>query len=206
MGVRGPAGPLVLEPLGVPHFRPVRTRRGAHRLRRAVRRRRRTLAAGIALTAAALAASAPRAPEDRGDGGTRRAAGADDGVVPPGGTADPGPATDTGHRPGGAIGRAQRPVGAGPVTVPVRIADAETVRLLRPGDRVDVVAAPDVTDGPDGPPDALVVASCVRVAEVPRPVVTSEGGGALVVLSVPRGAAPALAVASATLRLAVAVC
>ncbi|EDY48394.1 hypothetical protein SSCG_01282 [Streptomyces clavuligerus] len=68
MGVRGPAGPLVLEPLGVPHFRPVRTRRGAHRLRRAVRRRRRTLATGIALTAAALAASAPRTPEDRGDG------------------------------------------------------------------------------------------------------------------------------------------
>lgn len=72
------------------------------------------------------------------------------------------------------------------VLVPVRIADPATVRLLRPGDRVDVLAADD-TGGP-----ARVVAHRARVRKVP------DGGGqgrdgALVVLRVPRTAAARLA-------------
>ncbi|WP_411106817.1 hypothetical protein [Streptomyces sp. cmx-4-9] len=89
------------------------------------------------------------------------------------------------------------------VSAPVRIADAATVRLLRPGDRVDVVAAERT-----GPP--RVVASGARVAEVPEP---SEGGaagtgdgGALVVLSVDRETARELVGAGAVTRLAVTLC
>lgn len=47
-------------PCGVPVFGPIRAGGGRHRFRRAVRTRRRALAAGLAVTAAALAASAPR--------------------------------------------------------------------------------------------------------------------------------------------------
>ncbi|WP_345670213.1 RcpC/CpaB family pilus assembly protein, partial [Streptomyces similanensis] len=105
------------------------------------------------------------------------------------------------------------------VTAPVRIADAETVRLLRPGDRVDVIAAGDpATDG-----TARVLARGARVSRVPQPVTggaaQGEAGtdwagadgagrrgtesGALVALRVPRATAARLAGASATTRLAV---
>jgi hypothetical protein len=83
------------------------------------------------------------------------------------------------------------------VTAPVRIADAATVRLLRRGDRVDVVAA-------DSGGEARVVAAGVRVTEVPQFDATETG--ALVVLSVPRTTAARLAGASATSRLAVTLC
>jgi Flp pilus assembly protein CpaB len=91
------------------------------------------------------------------------------------------------------------------VTVPVRLADAATVRLLRPGDRVDVIAAQDPAVG--GP--AHVVASGARVARLPEPVdgpvESGEGAsGALVALSVPPSTAARLAGAGATARLAVA--
>jgi hypothetical protein len=79
----------------------------------------------------------------------------------------------------------------------VRIADGATVRLLRPGDRVDVVAA-------DSGGEARVVATGARVTEVPD--VTATESGALVVLSVPRASAARLAGASATARLAVTLC
>ncbi|RII14970.1 hypothetical protein DSC45_18920 [Streptomyces sp. YIM 130001] len=90
------------------------------------------------------------------------------------------------------------------VTAPVRIADAETVRLLRPGDRVDVIAAdPDEAS-------ARVVAAGVRVQHVPGQAGETADAtvrdGALVVLSVPRAAAVKLAAAAATARLAVTVC
>ncbi|TXR96619.1 hypothetical protein EAO73_30945, partial [Streptomyces sp. col6] len=85
------------------------------RLRRAVWRQRRSMAAGLALTAAALAVSGFAGGGGGGHGG---------------GTAQ-----------GAARERASPPVRL--VSAPVRIADAETVRLLRPGDRVDVVAAGD---------------------------------------------------------------
>ncbi|WP_280917429.1 hypothetical protein [Streptomyces sp. SPB4] len=110
---------------------------------------------------------------------------------------------------GGAQARASR--GAAPpapkpaaavvrlVSAPVRIADAATVRLLRPGDRVDVVAAERT-----GPP--RVVAAGARVSEVPAPEKGVGDGGALVVLSVPRDTARDLVGAGAVARLAVTLC
>ncbi|WP_086565912.1 hypothetical protein, partial [Streptomyces africanus] len=93
--------------------------------------------------------------------------------------------------------RTRRAVGA--VTAPVRIADAATVRLLRPGDRVDVIAAEETVSGGD----ARVVARGARVTKVPEPLEGAGGTGALVVLSVPRATAARLAGASTTARLAV---
>ncbi|MEV5972542.1 hypothetical protein [Streptomyces sp. NPDC051921] len=162
-------------PCGVPQFDPLRVRGGRLRLRRALRRRRRAPAAVLAMTAAALAATG--------------AAGADDPVPQP-----PPPSARAPHRP------ADVPL----VSAPVRIADAATVRLLRPGDRVDVIAAPDSAVGAGG--DARVVASGARVAEVPRAGETRSDGGALIVLSVPRSTATALAGAGITSQLAVTLC
>lgn len=88
------------------------------------------------------------------------------------------------------------------VSAPVRIADGATVRLLRPGDRVDVIAAEDVATGGD----ARVVARGARVTKVPEPLDGVTEGGALVVLSVPRSTAARLAGASTTARLAVTLC
>ncbi|MFI0780391.1 RcpC/CpaB family pilus assembly protein [Streptomyces sp. NPDC021212] len=188
----------------VPRFGPVRVARdGRYRLRRSVRRRRRSMAAGLALTAAALAAAAPS-----GQGPARP---------------ESSPATAAGGRSG--------PPRTAMVSAPVRIADAAAVRLLHPGDRVDVLAtpAPDGVRrrGSGGP--ARVVAHGVRVASVPG--LSDDGppgaggspeagepdagaldgggpadGGALVVLRVPRAAAAAVAGAGATSRLAVTLC
>ncbi len=87
---------------------------------------------------------------------------------------------------------------------PVRIADAAAVRLLHPGDRVDVIA------GQGGTERARVVARSARVDRVPRSVETDPvgeaDGGALVVLRVPRRTATALAGAGASGRLAVTLC
>ncbi|MGW7129522.1 RcpC/CpaB family pilus assembly protein [Streptomyces bobili] len=178
----------------VPQFVPVRVRGGLHRL---VRNRRRALAVGLAVTAAALVAAGPR------DGDQAR-----------------------GHPGGGSHARAQSsarapadaPRTAERVRAAVRISDAATVRLLRPGDRVDVIAvAPaERSAGPEGV--AQVVARRALVTKVPEPAGGSAGaggggaawddagsaeGGALVVLSVPRSTATRLAGASVTARLAV---
>ncbi|MYW69253.1 hypothetical protein GTY65_35070 [Streptomyces sp. SID8379] len=106
--------------------------------------------------------------------------------------------------------RAQAPPGerasAPRVSAPVRIADAGAVRLLRPGDRVDVVAA-----RADGVPGVRILASGARVASVPKeprsdgPGELAQAGGALVVLSVERATAARLAGAGAASRLAVTV-
>ncbi|WP_432253010.1 RcpC/CpaB family pilus assembly protein [Streptomyces sp. HNM1019] len=207
----------------VPRFDPVRTgRTGGFGLRRTVRRRRRAMAAGLALTAAALAAAAP---SGRGhtDAVTSRA---------------PAPAGE--ERRGGP-----RPA---MVSAPIRIADAAAVRLLHPGDRVDVLATPlpDAARARSSRTTARVVARGVRVAEVPgarsahptdgradgsgAPEADAkadadaaassneapygggvldgpaDGGGALVVLTVPRADATALAGAAADSRLAVTLC
>nr|WP_167546439.1 hypothetical protein [Streptomyces flavidovirens] len=180
------------DPCGVPEFAPLRVRGGRHRLRRAVRRRRRAMAAGLAMTAAALAASGAR---DAGRAGGAAHAGSQ---APDQARADAAGASPRRERP---------PVEM--VSAPVRIADAATVRLLRRGDRVDVIAA---AGGPPMPgeeaPDARVVAAGARVAEVPKARETSagEGGGALVVLSVPRTTAAALAGVGPTSQLAVTLC
>lgn len=182
------------EPVGVPVFPPLRVRGSRHRLRRAVRRRRRAMAAGLAVAAAALAAVGARAP-----GRT------DPGHASPGTVA----ATSAGAQQPGTASRPAR-TAVDVVSAPVRIADAETVRLLRPGDRVDVIAAADApsggaggSGGSGGAGAAHLVASGVRVADVPRPRGPSSDEGALVVLSVPRATATTLAGAGATSRLVV---
>ncbi|GGX18199.1 hypothetical protein GCM10010297_44560 [Streptomyces malachitofuscus] len=175
-----PPGADVPAPCEVPHFAPVRVRGGLPLPGRLVRHRRRAVAVGLAVTAAALVAAGPRdADRSRGHPGGPRAT--------PAASASPG------ERP-----VRQRQAGTA-VTAPVRIADAATVRLLRPGDRVDVIAAEETVSGGE----ARVVARGARVSEVPRPPDGAGDAGALVVLSVPRDTAARLAGASATARLAV---
>ncbi|MFD9409103.1 hypothetical protein ACFWBN_19065 [Streptomyces sp. NPDC059989] len=155
----------------VPSFPPLRVGRGGGRLRRALRRRRRAASAGLAVVAAALAVGGTEAQASRG-------------------AAPPEVRVARGAAPPAAVRM---------VSAPVRIADAATVRLLRPGDRVDVVAAERAE-----PP--RVVAAGARVAEVPDPDQGVGDGGALVVLSVPRDTARELVGAGATTRLAVTLC
>ncbi|MFD7685748.1 hypothetical protein [Streptomyces sp. NPDC059781] len=170
----------------MPHFAPVRVRGGLPLPDGLVRQRRRAMALGLAVTAAALVAAGPR-DADRSRGRPDGSPAARAASVSPG-------------------DRAVRARGAGvAVTAAVRIADAATVRLLRPGDRVDVIAAEEAVSGGE----ARVVARGARVTEVPEPADGAGGtgdGGALVVLSVPRSTAAELAGASATARLAVTVC
>ncbi|MEU8591778.1 hypothetical protein AB0C59_33050 [Streptomyces sp. NPDC048664] len=158
----------------VPHFAPLRVRGAESGLRRLARHRRRAVAAGLAVTAAALVAAGP----DRSEGARGH----------PAAIARPTPAK--GGRP-----PAHRAVEM--VTAAVRIADAATVRLLRPGTRVDVIAA-------DAEGGARVVAAGAVVRRVPDEGPTESG--ALVVLSVPRATAARLAGAGATARLAVTLC
>ncbi|MEE1835975.1 hypothetical protein [Streptomyces sp. SP17KL33] len=164
----GPPGSDAPPTCEVPHFAPLRVRGGAHRLRRLARCRRRAMAAGLAVTAAALLVTGA------GPSEAERVRGHP--------VADPVP---------------ERPTTVGTVTAPVRIADGATVRLLRPGDRVDVIAAEESATGGA----ARVVARGARVSEVPT-ADTAESG-ALVVLTVPRRTAARLAGAGATSRLAV---
>ncbi|MFD6247896.1 hypothetical protein [Streptomyces roseolus] len=174
----GAAGP-VPAPCDVPDFPPLRIRGG--RLRP---RLRRAPGALLLLTAAALALTAATARPG------------------PPGRYDPGPRTVS-----APVARAPAPAPVRLVSAPVRIADAEAVRLLRAGDRVDVIAAPTV-NSPRGEGDSSVrvVARAARVAEVPRPGETRPDGGALIVLSVPRATATALAGAGVTSQLAVTLC
>lgn len=171
----------------VPELTPVRAGggRGRHRMRRLLHRRRHFTAAGLAVAAAAMAAFAPR-----GDRGETR----------------PGPEKETAAASAGAAQKAhgRSPGGrarpAPDVSAPVRIADAATVALLRPGDRVDVIA------GTDEPGRARVVARGALVDRVPKSVETDPADGALVVLKVPRGTATALAGTAVDGRLAVTLC
>ncbi|MGW2208021.1 RcpC/CpaB family pilus assembly protein [Streptomyces sp. NPDC001781] len=183
-----PLGTDAPETQGVPLFPPLRVRGGGPGGRLA-RYRGRAVAAGLAVTAAALVAAGPRSP---------------------GGGA---PSTDRprGHPAAGPVR------GRGPdelVRAPVRIADAATVRLLRPGDRVDVVAAEERPASGGGP--ARVLARGARVVRLPEPLERAPGGGpavgagegsvtegALVVLAVPRAAAARLVGANPMARLAV---
>ncbi|MFF5505560.1 hypothetical protein [Streptomyces roseolus] len=176
----GAAGP-VPGPCDVPDFPPLRVRGG--RLRP---RLHRAPGALLLLTAAALALTAATARPE-----------------PPGGYA---PGARTVSAPA-ARAPAPAPPPARLVSAPVRIADAEAVRLLRAGDRVDVIAAPTV-NSPLGNGDGAVrvVARAARVAEVPRPGATRPDGGALIVLAVPRATATALAGAGVTSQLAVTLC
>ncbi|WP_329033499.1 hypothetical protein OIE71_13645 [Streptomyces sp. NBC_01725] len=177
-------------PCGVPAFDPLRVRGGGHRLRRALLRRRRAMAAGLAVTAAALAAS--------GAGGPGVTAGAEERA------ASRAAARGGGGAPG--AGAAAQPGAVKPrlVTAPVRIADVATVRLLRPGDRVDVIAAAHSPVGEES--DARVIATGALVDSVPRALESATDGGALVLLTVARDVAAELAGASTNSRLAVTLC
>ncbi|MFD3751470.1 hypothetical protein ACFWVT_14730 [Streptomyces cyaneofuscatus] len=199
---RPPAPPPA--PCGVGPFAPLRVRGGgAYRLRRMLRRQRRAIAAGIALAGAALATtglgSAASGTAASGSGASDSAAVSGTAVS---GTAVSDTATGSG-RPSARL-----------VSAPVRIADAATVRLLRPGDHVDVIAVGEAGD------DARLVARGVRVARVPGRI-ADDGGhrggggevigtgaapeGALVMLSVERSTATTLLGAGASGRLALAV-
>lgn len=163
----------------VPYFAPVRVRGLRHRTHRLLRHRRRAVAAGLAVTAAALVAAGPQ----------------------PGGAAH-GDRRVRGHP---VTAQATRHPAPRLVSAPVRIADAETVRLLRPGDRVDVVAAGTGAGGTDARAGGAtsVVARGARVAEVPGTAAAAGEGGSLVVLSVPRATAARLVGAGTLARLAV---
>ncbi|MFJ8696000.1 RcpC/CpaB family pilus assembly protein [Streptomyces roseolilacinus] len=195
--------PSVPETCVVPRFAPLRVR-GRRGSRWTVRRGRRAVAAGLAVTAAALAAPGLREPAAEAGPQARRATRA---VAVQAGP--PGPA---------AARRGARDL----VSAPVRIADGATVRLLRPGDRVDVIAAPVPpagTSAEDGGPKARTVAFGARVTAVPRaeeeggrpdgldglPEV-GQSGGALLVLAVSRTVAADLVAAAAASRLAVVLC
>ncbi|MGW3912902.1 hypothetical protein ACWEBX_15465 [Streptomyces sp. NPDC005070] len=157
----------------VPQFAPFRVRGGRFRPRPLARHRRRAVAAGLAMTAAALVAAGP------GDAGRARGHPA---------STPSASASTTASTP------VRGPGPAGTVRAPVRIADADVARLLRPGDRVDVVAADDGGE-------VRVLAARARVTGVPDAGAT--GTGALVVLSVPPATAVRLAGAGTTSRLAV---
>jgi len=92
-------------------------------------------------------------------------------------------------------------LGAGLVAAPVRIADPATVRLLRAGDVVDVLAA--AGEEPAAP--ARLVAAAVRVVTVPRTTRDSfdAGSGGLVLLATTSSTAARLAGAAVTERLSV---
>ncbi|MER6010253.1 hypothetical protein [Streptomyces bluensis] len=172
----GPLGSGAPPTCEVPHFAPLRVGGARYQLRRFVRCRRRAVAAGLAVTAAALVAAGPREAEPSRDG--RRARGH--------------PVVEAVPEQGRSVER---------VAAPVRIADGATVRLLRPGDRVDVIAAEEPSADGGG---ARVVARGARVTRVPAASATESG--ALVVLTVPRATAARLAGAGATSRLAVTLC
>lgn len=86
------------------------------------------------------------------------------------------------------------------VAVPVRLADPASAALLRPGDRVDVLAA---STAPDAPPSASVVAAAAPVLAVPPGSADLEG--ALVVVATPSATAARLAAAAVSSRLSVVV-
>ncbi|MFJ6542260.1 hypothetical protein ACWDO7_20715 [Streptomyces sp. NPDC003656] len=164
----------------VPGFSPVCVRGGGrYAARRLLRSRRRAVAAGLAVTAAALVAAGPRAVSGPRDAGAER------------------PRDRPAAEPLGRHGPAEL------VRAPVRIADAATVRLLRPGDRVDVIASEERSTGGG----AQVLARGARVTRLPEPLGEPEdgvsAGGALVVLAVPRATAARLVGANPSARLAV---
>ena len=144
------------------------------RVRHALVRYRRPLAAGCAFLSVVFTVSALSSP-------TRSPA--------DGGALDVNVA-HTG-KPGIASGD---PLEAGLVAAPVRLADAEVARLLAPGSIVDVLAA-------DGEGRAHVVADAVEVLSVPpsehHAFSSTDFGGALLLLAVTPSQATGLAAMAA---------
>ena len=98
-----------------------------------------------------------------------------------------------------ALVAARSAVAAGHVVAPLRLADPGLVRLLRPGDLVDVIGADEQTSR------ASVVAPAVRVVTVPAvdQAAAPESSGGLVLVEVSPTAATALAQAAAAGSLSV---
>ncbi|MCF6522312.1 RcpC/CpaB family pilus assembly protein [Streptomyces sp. JJ36] len=206
----------------VPGFPPIRAGGGRLRLRppRALRGHRRAGALCLAMAAAACGVTALSVPGETGPDATaaaRARASGGGGGGPDGGTDGSTKRGAEGVPPGAAA------PGAEQVAAPVRIADAAAVRLLRPGDRVDVVAGSAGDAGHASSGAARVLARGARVAEVPEPgggtaagahgpagpayggpaghaeaVAGAGSGGALVVLRVPRKTARELVGAAAS--------
>ncbi|MBD3933308.1 hypothetical protein IF129_17340 [Streptomyces chumphonensis] len=168
----------------VPSFPPVRA--GGllrHRLRTGLRRARRTAAAGLGAAAVLLVALGPPGGDDRpraGDGGRPSDAG------------DRAVAVGAAGSVAGASAEAGdgRPPDDALVRAPVRLADPGVVRLLKPGDRVDVLAGPAPespgADASAATGSADVLATRARVVAVPDPGVPDSEGSATP--SVPGGA------------------
>ena len=88
----------------------------------------------------------------------------------------------------------------GRVIAPLRLADADLVELLRPGDHVDVIAADPQSEQAD------VVARMVRVVTVPQvddPTQSSESSGRLILIEVDPETARVLARAAVSATLTV---
>jgi len=100
-----------------------------------------------------------------------------------------------------ALTTARAGTSRGRVIVPLRLADADLVELLRPGDHVDVIAADPQSEQAD------VVARAVRVVTVPRaddPAPSSESNaGRLILIEVDPETARALARAAVSATLTV---
>jgi pilus assembly protein CpaB len=105
-----------------------------------------------------------------------------------------------------------RPPAPGLVSAPVRLADSQAARLLRPGQRIDVLAASTATQPEAAPTAANVVATDVAVLAVPIPTTAGAGSadatsadvgveGALVVLATSPDQARRLAQAQVSARL-----
>jgi len=202
-------------------------RRAAGELSRAVSRRRWLLAGGLAAAAVAVAlpALAPSPPPGTTvlaaardlAAGTALSAADVTRVQLPAGVAPTGALAleaYEGRRTAGAV-RAGEPltdvrlVGPGLlagleddglVAVPVRLADPASTALVRPGDRVDVLAA---SSSPGGPPAASVVAAAVQVLAVPP--ASEDVEGALLVVATPSATAVRLAGAAVSAQLSVVV-
>lgn len=167
----GPTGTTVPRRRTVADFPPILAGRGrGGRRLRRVLRPRRMVASVLALSAVGAAAAA---------------------VAPSPGNARAAPVAHA--TPPSRPGDAQ-------VSAPVRFADAAAARLLRAGDRVDVIATDTA--------DPRVVARCARVERVPQHAASSGSvrEGALIVLRLTRETATTLAGAAAKSPLAVALC
>ncbi|RKS72178.1 Flp pilus assembly protein CpaB [Actinomadura pelletieri DSM 43383] len=99
---------------------------------------------------------------------------------------------------GAALLRGHAP---GTVATPVRIADADAVRLVRPGDHIDVLTAP--RDPAPFQGQARIVVSAVPVLAVPSPHENGTHEGALAVLATDRAQAAALAGTTTPLSLTI---
>jgi pilus assembly protein CpaB len=104
-----------------------------------------------------------------------------------------------------------RPPAPGLVSAPVRFADSQAARLLRPGQRIDVLAASTATQPEAAPTAATVIATDVAVLAIPIPAAAGGSAdatsadvgveGALVVLATSPDQARRLAQAQVSARL-----